>query len=139
MDLFNPKAYFLKSKRRVRNSIYVFFSITGIMLFQRCDPNTQIICTDESVAGLSITVKDGNTNNYLIDSVTIVIHDGNYQETLQSSYNYYEDPFAGAYERPGNYQIITSKSGYKNDTSYANVTENQCHVIPVNKTIKLYP
>lgn len=118
--------------------VFIFFC--GIMFFQRCDPNTQLLCTEELRAGLSIQVQDGITGSYLADSVTIKIKDGNYEEELQSPYYfYYDEPFTGAYERPGNYQIVTSKAGYQNDTSYATVTEDQCHVITVNKVVKLFP
>jgi hypothetical protein len=108
-------------------------------IMQSCDPNTQVVCTEEARPGLTIYVIDGQSGFYLTDSVTVKIFDGSYSETLQLQYEYYSGaPFSGAYERPGTYQIITSKSGYTSDTTTVLVQKDECHVITEERTINLY-
>lgn len=109
-----------------------------VLIVQACDPNPSIVCTEEAVPGLSIDVSDGLTGSFMSDSVTVKIIDGTYTENLQIQYDYYTSPFVGAYERPGAYQVITSRPGYVNDTLLVLVEKDQCHVITVQKTVKLY-
>jgi len=142
LNIEHQKDKFMRS--RIRNFIFSQSTILILLLafmtiMQSCDPNLQIVCTEESKPGLNIYVVDGQSGMALSDNVTVEISDGSYSETLQLQYAYYSGaPFAGAYERAGTYQIITSMPGYTSDTSSVLVQEDECHVITVERTIKLY-
>ncbi|RTL13946.1 MAG: hypothetical protein EKK56_03055 [Flavobacteriaceae bacterium] len=110
------------------------------LLATQCNEDDNgIPCTEEARAGLNITVKDSETNDYLGEGVLVVATDGSYTETLQNPGGS-EPVFSGAYEREGNYTITVSKSGYVTFISEViNVTSDVCHVVPQQRTILLQP
>lgn len=110
------------------------------LLATQCNEDDNgIPCTEEARAGLNITVKDSETNDYLGEGVLVVATDGSYTETLQNLGGS-EPVFSGAYEREGNYTITVSKSGYVTFISEViNVTSDVCHVVPQQRTILLQP
>lgn len=110
------------------------------LLATQCDEEDNgIACTEEARAGLNITVKDAETNDYLNEGVSVIATDGSYSETL-ISFDVAEPIFSGAYEREGNYTITVSKTGYITFTSeIITVTSDVCHVIPQQRTIILQP
>ncbi len=98
-----------------------------------------VICTLEARAGLNVTVRDAQSNNYLGQGITVVATDGAYSETLA-----YMDgiipSFAGAWERKGTYVLTVSSPGYITFVSDAiTVTADECHVIPQQVEINLQP
>ncbi len=98
-----------------------------------------IACTLEARAGLSVSVKDAETNNYLGLGTTVIANDGDYSETL----DYMEGivpAFAGAWEREGNYIITVMAEGYVTYVSETiTVTSDECHVIPQQVEVLLQP
>lgn len=86
-------------------------------------------CTDIFVFGLSITVRDANTDAILKDGITVMAADGNYSEELMTLPD--TDNFFGAGERTGIYVVTIIGNGYQNFTSQPiEVNEDACHVIP---------
>lgn len=95
-----------------------------------CNSNEKFICTEEARAGLNVYVNDSETIQILQQEVTVLAVMGSYQEVLISPSSD-SGPFAGAFERPGIYSIITTKPGYINDTIQPVVVrQDECHVIP---------
>ncbi|MBN8640866.1 MAG: carboxypeptidase regulatory-like domain-containing protein [Flavobacteriales bacterium] len=102
------------------------------------DSEELIFCTTEYVYGLKVTVKDAQTNLNLTTGVTVTAVDGSYSENLELLE--FNDYFIGAGERPGNYIITVSKSGYQTfTTNTITLTADVCHVIPQQLVIELTP
>ena len=120
--------------------LLLIIAIFPLLLATQCNEDDNgIACTEEARAGLNITVKDAETNDYLNEGVSVIATDGSYSETL-ISFDVVEPIFSGAYEREGNYIITVSKSGYVTYTSeIITVTSDVCHVIPQQITILLQP
>lgn len=119
--------------------LLLIIAIFPLLATQCNEDDNGIACTEEARAGLNITIKDAETNDYLSEGVSVVATDGSYSETLQS-FDSAEPIFSGAYEREGNYTITVSKSGYVTYTSEViSVTSDVCHVIPQQRTILLQP
>jgi len=104
-----------------------------------CLPKSPIqkVCTEEARAALTVFVKDGKSNSLLSDSVVVKAVDGTYTETLQL-FSGNPPNFSGAWERPGNYNVIVEKRGYKSSTNNPVVCEkDECHVIPQTLTVSI--
>ena len=120
--------------------LLLIVALFPFLLATQCDEEDNgIACTEEARAGLNITVKDAETNDYLNGGVSVIATDGSYSETL-ISFDVAEPIFSGAYEREGNYTITVSKTGYITFTSeIITVTSDVCDVIPQQRTILLQP
>jgi len=117
--------------------LLLLFAFTTLLMTSSCnnDYDDQIFCTLEVVAGLNITVLNSQTNQPLIDGVTVQATDGLYQEFLTVGG---ANSFFGAQERPGTYIITVTKEGYQTFTSSPIVvTADVCHVIPQSLTVNL--
>ncbi|HMC01045.1 MAG TPA: hypothetical protein VKN14_08430 [Flavobacteriaceae bacterium] len=118
---------------------YVLFSL--MLFLAMCNTNDdddQVFCTEQYVYGLSVIVKDANTNNIITENITVIARDGNYQETLMTIEGV--DSFFGAGERAGSYFIEVTSTNYQPYISAAVlVAEDVCHVIPENVEIFLQP
>lgn len=96
------------------------------------------VCTEQFVYGLQVTVRDNTTNDVLIDGITIIAKDSQYQEELVQVQG--TDVFVGAGERPGNYILEVSSTNYLPYTSNViEVLADECHVIPEIVEILLQP
>jgi len=94
----------------------------------QCNDDNQIICTEQFVYGLNVTVRDANTNTIITEGISVIARDGDYEEELMQIESF--DDFIGAGERPGNYTIEISGSNYQSFTSeIINVGADECHVI----------
>jgi len=105
----------------------------------QCDKDKDpIICTEEFVYGLSVTVKDANTNAVITENIAVTAKEGAYEEELMNTEGM--DSFFGAGERSGNYIIEVIADGYQDFISdVIRVGEDQCHVIPEILEIMLQP
>ena len=114
----------------MKKIILLLFCIP-LLLASTCDDENDedIFCTTEFVYGLNVTVIDSQTQQLIVEGVTVTAQSGNYQETLEifpgSEYVFY-----GAGERPGTYLITVTKSGYVTNTATVTVAADECHVIP---------
>ena len=113
--------------------------ITLLTIFLGCKEEENLtICTLEFVYGLNITLINANTSMPITDEVNVVIKDGNYEEVLTRLES--DVPFLGAGERAGTYFLTITSNAYKTFISEPIIVEaNECHVIPVVKTIQLEP
>ncbi len=119
--------------------IFLLLACTPLFLATSCD-NNDIVCTQETKAGLNITVKDAITDELLSTGVTVVAQDGTYTETLELFPSDEVTFFIGALERVGTYVVTVSKEGYQTFTSEPiAVTADACHVIPELLTVELQP
>ncbi|GGX29623.1 hypothetical protein [Aquimarina muelleri] len=113
--------------------------ILFLLLFYACsnDDRTQdpVLCTEEARPGIEVTVKDTEDNMFLVKDVTVVAVDNEYRETLKNVSG--TNIFIGAYERTGNYTVVTNKTNYVQATSdLVIVTKDDCHVI--TKSIEVF-
>ena len=95
-------------------------------------------CTEESVAGLKITVSSA-APDFTADATVVTATDGSYSEILERGSN--SNIFFGAYERTGSYTIVVEKEGYQTyqSSSPIDVDEDLCHVITESKDVILIP
>lgn len=118
---------------------FLLLAFTSLFLSTSCNDD-DIVCTQESKAGLNITVKDAATDELLSTGVTVVAQDGTYTETLELFPSDEVTFFIGAIERVGTYEVTVSKEGYQTFTSEPIVvTADFCHVIPELLTVELQP
>ena len=102
------------------------------------DYENEMLCTQNFVYGLSITLADASSPNIIITNATIIAKDGDYEEVLEA--NSTGDVFFGAGERPGTYVIVVTSTDYETFTSEEiTVTEDECHVITQQKEFALQP
>ena len=110
---------------------FLIFSIL-LISFTNCDINDdsdQIICTEQYVFGLNITLKDATTSTIITSDVEVVAKDGDYEETLMTIEGI--GSFFGAGERPGTYIVTVTSANYETFTSDPiTLTSDVCHVIP---------
>ena len=113
--------------------------LLALFLFTQCNEDKEpVFCTEEFVYGLSVTVKDANTGSIIIENITIIARDGDYEEQLMTFEG--ANNFFGAGERPGNYILEVTAEGYENYTSEViEISSDECHVIPEIVEILLQP
>jgi len=100
-------------------------------------------CTTSIEPGIVVEVRDAISDAPLAEHANVIISDGEYQETL--TVNAFEGldsssaySLAGAYERPGMYDIDLSLSGYESwSRSQVEVEPGICHVNTVKFTVRL--
>lgn len=119
------------------NMKYVlFFSFLFLILCENAPGD--IACTEQFVYGLNITVKDANTSNIIIENITVIAQEGEYEETLMNIDG--ANNFIGAGERSGSYIIQVTGINYQDFTSEMIVVDaDECHVIPEILEILLQP
>ncbi|RLD28538.1 MAG: hypothetical protein DRI75_06435 [Bacteroidetes bacterium] len=107
---------------------YVFLFFMAFLTTCMEDDNG-IICTEQFVYGLNVTVKNADTNAIITEGVTVTAREGDYEEELMNTLG--SVSFVGAGERAGNYIIEITSNDYQSYTSEVIVVdEDECHVIP---------
>lgn len=102
------------------------------------DVPDSIICTEQFVYGLNITLKDAITSNIINSDVELIATDGTYQETLMTGNGI--DSFFGAGERPGTYIVTVTSPNYQTFISDPiTLISDECHVIPKTFEFSLQP
>lgn len=117
-----------------------FFSALVVFLAVHCRDEAQPgrICTTEARVGIQVSVRDSLSGLPAAGGAVAVIQDQSFIDTLRAI------PFAdslmlyGAYERPGVYTVLITKSGYRNwlRTNVV-VNKDECHVITVQLDARL--
>ncbi len=93
------------------------------------EDNNGIICIEQFVYGLNVTVKNADTNAIITEGITVIAREGSYEEELMNTVG--SDSFIGAGERAGSYIIEITSNDYQTYTSdIIVVNEDECHVIP---------
>ncbi|RZS99232.1 carboxypeptidase regulatory-like domain-containing protein [Aquimarina brevivitae] len=122
--------------------VFIFFMCVAIVSLWACEMDDEttadpVLCTEEIRPGLAITVIDADSGEAIIDQVTVIATDGDYQETLENVTG--STDFVGAYERVGYYTITITKDGYATYQSNLpiEVQEDICHVITERRSITI--
>lgn len=97
-----------------------------------------IICTTEARAGIQINIRDAATGQPAANGATVIARHNTYIDTLRGFPLADSLTVSGAYERPGIYTIVITKSGYI-DWIRPDVVVNrdECHVITVQLDARL--
>lgn len=115
-----------------------YLGLFFFILLTQCNDDNQIICTEQFVYGLNVTVKDAITNSILTEGVVVIARDGTYEEELMNIESF--NTFIGAGERSGNYTLEVTSANYETFTSEViQVGADECHVIGENVEILLQP
>ncbi len=118
----------------MRHLLFLLLLITLTACPQKDDD--VINCTEVYVYGLNVTVTDANTNEIILEGITVLAEDDDVVEMLELGY----ESYIGAGERVGNYTIVVSGDGYMSQTvGPIEVLADECHVIPQNIEIVLVP
>ena len=106
----------------------VAVALVALLTFGACssaavDP---IVCDASARAGITVTIKDAETQEPLAASARGVVRDGAYVDSLMLAG---PDSRVAAYERAGTYSVEVRLSGYQHfSTSGIRVTKGTCHV-----------
>lgn len=102
-----------------------------------CDGNPSVACTEEARSSLNVTVIDAVTGQRLCDAA-VSAREGNYSTTLMAGGQAGSCNYFGPFERPGNYLVEASHTGYL--TAHEGdvvVTRDECHVQTASVTVQL--
>lgn len=115
-----------------------YLALFLFILLTQCKDDNHIICTEQFVYGLNVTVKDAITNEIVTEGIVVIARDGTYEEELMNIDSF--DTFIGAGERPGNYTLEVTSLNYELFTSdVIQVGADECHVIGESVEILLQP
>lgn len=121
------------------NKAHVFFwsaVALGVVCLSACEEKA---CTEEAVAGATITVEDPDGNR-VCDAVVQVIGEG-VQEELEASAADGDCVYVGLYEQDGVFDVDVFKDGYRRvllgDALRIGMDEDLCHVVPEKLTVTL--
>lgn len=93
-----------------------------------------ISCTEIFVFGLVVTVTDANTNDAIVEGITVLAEDDDVAELLVLE----GESYLGAGERAGTYTITISGDGYVTKIlEPVEVLADECHVIPQEIDVQL--
>lgn len=102
------------------------------------DPWGPIACTSQFVFGLTVTVRDQSSTLPKAEDATLTLREGAYVEVVTDSWD--GTTLKGAGERSGTYAVTVEHPGYEAWTrAGVEITEDECHVIPVSITADLIP
>lgn len=121
--------------------LLLLFAFALFLMTSSCEPDNvdQIVCTQEFVYGLQVTVLDASTGQPISEGVQVKAVDGTFNENLFNLLGQ-DLTFYGAGERIGVYTITVTKEGYQIYTSPPiGVPANVCHVITQSLTVNLAP
>ena len=105
-----------------------FAIVLSALLLHGCDLFPIVVCTDQLVYGIEVTVRDSTTGELLSVDPTGVLTDGVYRETMEAIG---PGSLWGAPERPGTYDIEITAQGYRTWTRQGVEVEmdrDGCHV-----------
>ncbi len=94
-------------------------------------------CTDIAEAGLTVHVVDATSGNDICDAV-VTATDGAHTEELQLTQTSSSCSYAGAYERPGTYDVTVTEPNYATqEQAGIVVAAGVCHVVGKNVTFAM--
>lgn len=105
-----------------------FAIVLSALLAHGCDLFPLVVCTDQLVYGIEVTVRDSTAGELLSVEPTGVLTDGSYRETMEAVGT---STLWGAPERPGTYDIEITAQGYRTWNRQGVEVEmerNGCHV-----------
>jgi hypothetical protein len=97
-----------------------------------------VICTAIAVSSLNVTVRDQATAQHICDATVVAVRGGVPYELRRAGSGTPEGcTYAGPEERAGTFEVSVTRGGYETATARAQVSADECHVIPVQVTIDL--
>jgi hypothetical protein len=100
-----------------------------------CDSDTALLCTDELVPGICVSVVDAASGQPVACSACGWVIENAYSEALEGFCHpslpdsVQDSRLYGAWERAGVYTVFIVKPGYRSwSRSGVEVTEDECHV-----------
>lgn len=117
-----------------RSMLLLFaFSLAGCKASNNTDP---IVCTTEARAGITVVVRDADTQAGIAALARGSVTDGAYVDSLRAVGS--TTTMSAAYERAGTYVVDVRATGYQGFTATGIVvTKDQCHVIGQTVTVNL--
>jgi hypothetical protein len=110
--------------------------VMGAVCASACEEKA---CTEEAIAGATITVEDPDGNR-VCDAVVQVIGEG-VQEELEASSPDGDCVYFGLYEKDGVFDVDVFKDGFRRvllgDVLRIGMDEDGCHVVPEKLTVTL--
>lgn len=105
-----------------------------------CDGDRNpVVCTDQSVAGLAVSVQDSASGMLAGRGARIIATDGAFADTARAT-TAYDGPYALARERSGTYTVTVEQQGYRTwSRSGVSVSRDQCHVRTTAVGARLQP
>ena len=95
-----------------------------------------VVCTTEARAGITVVVRDADTQAGIAALARGSVTDGAYVDSLRA--NDSTTTMSAAYERAGTYSVDVRATGYQGFvTTGVTVTKDQCHVNPQTVTVNL--
>jgi hypothetical protein len=117
----------------VKRTILLLVGLAGCTASNTTDP---VVCTTEARAGITVTVRDAETQAGIAALARGAVSDGAYVDSLRA--NGSATTMSAAYERAGTYTVDVRATGYQGFTTTGiKVTKDQCHVIPQTVTVNL--
>lgn len=118
--------------------------LTGFTLFGcngSSNDDPQVVCTPSIEPGLQITILDADTKESTSCGATVVVQDGNFEETVSNEAGpdcQNSKKLTAAEERAGTYHLIVTKEGYQEANVYDVIVESgTCHVQTKDITVEL--
>ncbi len=108
-----------------------------MLMIAGCDLNLPggNVCTEIFIYGLTVYLTDQNGDP--VTGATVVITEGQYEETLEVVQDGF---YTGAGERQGTYTLTIVAMGFEPVTiNNIVITGDECHVTPVGRDITLQP
>lgn len=100
--------------------------------------NLPIVCTDQLVYGISVQVVDASSGAQRASGSTLTVRDGSYEEVVTEVIG--NNTMVAAPERTGTYAVTITRAGYQTWSQFdVEVTENECHVVPVSLLAQIQP
>ncbi len=128
----------------ISTRIMLAISLAGFILLGcngSSNEDPQVICTPSIEPGLQITILDAETQESISCGATIMVQDGNFEETVSNE----EGPdcqnakkLTAAEERAGTYHLRVTKEGYQEANVYDVIVKSgTCHVQTKDVTVEL--
>ena len=103
----------------------------GMLVLPLAGCGTEPICTDETVPGVVVEIRDAFDDAPLAANARGAVHEGTFVDSLRPHSWIGNGTLVGraaADERPGDYRITVEHEGYLAWEGFARVRANECHV-----------
>lgn len=114
-------------------------AVLGTLLSAACGAPSGNDCDASTRAGVTVRIKNGVNQERICDA-TVTLQDGDYAETLSPWSSGDNCWYAGAWGRPGRYQLTCSRDGFRPATLRdVVVAEADCGVAGAVREVSLWP
>ncbi|WP_405282571.1 carboxypeptidase-like regulatory domain-containing protein [Gaopeijia maritima] len=117
------------------NTRTVAASLAGMAVLLGCETADPIACTAQVVPGIALLVVDAATGAPVLDSVTVAVRDGDFEEFPETTGS---GGFHAVHERPGTYEVAVTHPRFEPwERDGLRVEAGVCHVTTVGVTAEL--